>query len=328
MAKVFLTGATGFVGSHIARLMLEQGHQVRILRRTTSKLDALQGLSVEHAIGGLFDIDALTEHLSGIDWVIHTAAVAEYWRSSPADIYKTNVDGTRNLLLAAEKATIKRFIFTSSAAAVGYLGGGRAANEQTYFNVDPKISPYGHSKFLAEAEIYQAIQRGLDCVILNPAVIIGPGDLNMISGSLVVEVAKKTVPVMPQTGGTTYIDVRDVAQSHLAAAEKGKTGERYLLGAINLTHKALIKMIARIVGVTPPIVPAPAQIIPLAAQLVDWGRALGLEIPAEGNQLRLSQGHIYFDCSKSHRELHEPEISIEQSLRETYEWYKLQGITP
>lgn len=328
MAKVFLTGATGFVGSHIARLMLEQGHQVRILRRTTSKLDALQGLSVEHAIGGLFDIDALTEHLSGIDWVIHTAAVAEYWRSSPADIYKTNVDGTRNLLLAAEKATIKRFIFTSSAAAVGYLGGGRAANEQTYFNVDPKISPYGHSKFLAEAEIYQAIQRGLDCVILNPAVIIGPGDLNMISGSLVVEVAKKTVPVMPQTGGTTYIDVRDVAQSHLAAAEKGKTGERYLLGAINLTHKALIKMIARIVGVTPPIVPAPAHIIPLAAQLVDWGRALGLEIPAEGNQLRLSQRHIYFDCSKSHRELHEPEISIEQSLRETYEWYKLQGITP
>lgn len=328
MAKVFLTGATGFVGSHIARLMLEQGHQVRILRRTTSKLDALQGLFVEHAIGGLFDIDALTEHLSGIDWVIHTAAVAEYWRSSPADIYKTNVDGTRNLLLAAEKATIKRFIFTSSAAAVGYLGGGRAANEKTYFNVDPKISPYGHSKFLAEAEIYQAIQRGLDCVILNPAVIIGPGDLNMISGSLVVEVAKKTVPVMPQTGGTTYIDVRDVAKSHLAAAEKGKTGERYLLGAINLTHKALIKLIARIVGVTPPIVPAPAHIIPLAAQLVDWGRALGLEIPAEGNQLRLSQRHIYFDCSKSHRELHEPEISIEQSLRETHEWYKLQGIIP
>ncbi|MBZ0306365.1 MAG: NAD-dependent epimerase/dehydratase family protein, partial [Anaerolineae bacterium] len=162
MANVFITGATGFIGSHVTRVMLQNGHTVRILRRPTSKLDALQGLDVEHAIGSLWDVDALTRHMHGMDWVIHTAAVSEYWRSSKADIYKTNVDGTRALLLAAERAGVKRFIFTSSAAAVGYLGGGRSANEDTYFNIDPRLSPYGHSKFLAEAEVYRAIQRGLD----------------------------------------------------------------------------------------------------------------------------------------------------------------------
>lgn len=325
MAKVFITGATGFVGSHIARLMLDHGHQVRILRRKTSKLDAVKGLTVEHTIGGFFD-DDLATHLQEVDWVIHTAAVAEYWRSSTDEIYKTNVDGTRNLLLAAEKAGVKRFIFTSSAAAIGYLGGGRAANEETAFNIDPKLSPYGHSKFLAEAEVHQAIQRGLDCVILNPAVILGPGDLNLISGSLIVEIAKGKLPFMPQTGGTTFIDVRDVAKAHLAAAEKGKTGERYILGSVNLTHKALTKMIAAVVGVKPPMIPAPSVFVPLVAKIVDAGRALGFKIPADGNQIRLSQRHIFFDCSKAHRELHEPEISIEQSIRDTYEWYKGQGI--
>jgi dihydroflavonol-4-reductase len=326
MVNVFITGATGFVGSHIAREMLENGHSVRILRRSTSKLDALQGLEASHAVGSLFEVDELIRHLKGIDWVIHTAAVSEYWRSSKAEIYKTNVDGTRNLLLAAEQAGVKRFIFTSSAAAVGYWGGGRSAHEDTFFNIDPKLSPYGHSKFLAEAEVYKAIRRGLDCVILNPAVILGPGDLNLISGSLVVELARGTSPVMPQAGGTTYIDVRDVAKSHLAAAEKGRTGERYLLGSVDLTHKALWKLIAAVIGAKLPVIPAPPEVIPVAAKLVDWGRALGLEIPAEGNQLRLSRRHIYFDCRKAHRELHEPEITIVQSIRDTYAWYKAQGV--
>jgi dihydroflavonol-4-reductase len=325
MAKLFITGATGFVGSHVARLALQQGHQVRILRRSSSRLDAIADLNVEHVIGDLFDVSALTEQLAGIDYVLHIAAVADYWRQGEASIYRANVDGTRNLLLAAHTAGVQRFIFTSSAAAIGYVGGGHAADESSYFNISPKLSPYGHSKFLAEAEVYQAIQRGLDCVILNPAVILGPGDLNQISGSIILELKRGTLLAMPQSGGTNFIDARDVAQTHLAALEKGRTGERYIVGAVNMTHKAMLKLTAEVIGVREPWLPAFGWMIPLAALAVDAGRALGLPIPAEGNQLRLSAKDLYFNPQKMWSELHTPTIDLRQSIQDTYQWYVANG---
>lgn len=325
MATAFVTGATGFVGSHIVRTLLENGHQVRILRRASSRLDALEGLTVEHAIGDLFDVETLAQQLAGVDWVFHVAAVANYWRSRKDEIYRVNVDGTANLLQAAERAGVKRFIFTSSLAAVGYRGSFHSANEKTYFNTDPRLSPYGHSKFLAEAKVQQAVRRGLDGVILNPSIIIGPGDLNQISGSLVIEVARRRVPVLPQRGGANFIDVRDVARAHLVAAQRGRKGERYIIGAVNMTHKAMIRLIAQVVGVPAPFIPMPSSLIPAAAALVDVGRRMGLPIPAEGNQLRLSRRTIYADCRKMWAELHEPEIDIRQSIEDTYAWYKANG---
>jgi len=321
MTQAFITGATGFLGSHIARVLLQAGHSVRVLRRANSKLDALNGLDVEHVIGDLFDIDQLAEQMRGCAWVFHVAAVADYWRSSKAEIYRVNVDGTQNLLEAAQRAGVGRFIFTSSVAAVGRAA--FPADEQTYFNLDPRLTPYGHSKFLAEAAVRRA---GLEAVILNPAVILGPGDINQISGSLIIEIARGGQPFLPQTGGTNFIDVRDVAQAHLAAAQQGRAGERYILGAVNMTHKAFTKLVCEVVGQPLPIIPAPGVFIPVAAALADLGRAFGANIPAEGNQLRLSRMNLYVNTDKMRAELCEPQIDIWQSVQDTYDWYCAQGI--
>ena len=324
MTRAFITGATGFVGSHVARELVERGHQIRVLTRESSRLDAIKDLDYERVTGDLFDVDWLTEQLTGIDWVFHVAAVSDYWRSSKKAIYRVNVDGTRNLLEAAQKAGVGRFIFTSSMQAVGHTPGGQS-DENTAFNFSPRISPYGHSKVLAEAEAQKAIQNGLDVVTVNPAVVLGPGDLNEISGALVTEVARGMLFVMPQAGGVNFIDVRDVAKAHLAAAEKGRTGERYILGNVNMTHKAMMQLICDVLDRPTPKIPAPGFIIPPIALIVDGLRAVKIPIPAEGNQLRLSRYEFYADTSKMRAELHVPEIDMRQSVEDTYQWYVDNG---
>lgn len=327
MAKALVTGATGFVGSWIARTLVKSGHEVRVLRRETSRLDAIADVDVMHFIGDLTQPDALLKAVEGVDWVFHVAAVADYWRTGKQKIYEVNVDGTRTLLDACLKAGVKRFIFTSSGAAIGFNDDGHPVSEKDHFSVDPRLSPYGHSKFLAEAEVYKAIQKGLDCVILNPSIVLGPGDLNLISGSLILEIAKGRVPFLPMQGGVTYVDVRDVAQAHLAAAEKGRCGERYLLGTVDMSNKAIIRLTSQIVGVRPPFIPSFPFMVKTFAWIVDIARWMGIQLPGdvEGNQLRLSLHDIYFDCSKAHRELGEPQIDLVQSIMDTYSWYQENG---
>jgi dihydroflavonol-4-reductase len=325
MITALVTGGTGFVGSHVARTLAARGYQVRILRRTTSRLDAVNDIACEHFVGDITDPPSLREAMAGVDWVFHVAAVSDYWRSDPARIYEVNVDGTRNVLQAAEETDVKRVIVTSSAAAMGYTTDLCPVDESTRFNYDPHLTPYGHSKFLAEAEVFRAIRRGLDCVIVNPAVIIGPGDLNQISSSVVLELARGHVPPTVPPGGVTVIDVRDVAEAHVAAAERGRTGERYLLGAVDLTHKAWLRLTADAVGRRMMALTVPAGLVPVLAWGADILRECGVPIPIEGNQLRLSTRMLFFNCQKSWRELGEPEISVRQSLKETYEWYRARG---
>jgi dihydroflavonol-4-reductase len=325
MTTALVTGGTGFVGSHVARALVDKGYTVRILRRRTSRLDAVAGIPCEHVIGDVLDYDSLLAAMDGVDWVFHVAAVADYWRSNPTRIYEVNVDGTRNVLRAAEATGVKRVIFTSSGAAVGYRDDLRPVDETVRFNYDQHRTPYGHSKFLAEAEVYRAIRRGLDCVILNPSVIVGPGDLNQISSSVVLEFARCNVPPTVPPGGVTVIDVRDVAAAHVVAAERGRTGERYLLGAVDLTHKAWYRLIAEATGRHMNPRPLPVWVVMIVAPIADLLRRFKIPIPIEGNQLRLSTRMMFFDCQKSWRELVEPRIPIQQSLKETYEWYKAHG---
>jgi dihydroflavonol-4-reductase len=325
MITALVTGGTGFVGSHIARELIAHGYQVRILRRSTSRLDAVTDINCEHAVGDVLDYASLLEAMQGVDWVFHVAAVADYWRSDPERIYAVNVDGTRNVLRAAEAMGVRRVIFTSSAAAVGYRDDLHAVDETVRFNWDQNLTPYGHSKFLAEAEVYRAIRRGLDCVIVNPTVITGPGDLNQISSSVVLELARGNVPPTVPPGGITVIDVRDVAEAHVAAAERGRTGERYLLGAVDLTHKAWMRLTAEAVGRRMTAFTLPAGLVYIIAWAADILRDCGVPIPIEGNQLRLSTRMLFFNCQKSWRELGEPRIPIQQSLKETYEWYQAHG---
>jgi len=326
MTTALVTGGTGFIGAHVARALVEAGVTVRILRRATSRLDLVQDLPVEHFIGDVLDPASLRAPMQGVDWVFHVAALADYWRTSDVEqIYRVNVDGTRNVLQAAEAARVRRVIVTSSAAAVGHRRDLRAVDESVRFNWDPHLTPYGHSKFLAEAEVYRAIRRGLDCVILNPTVVIGPGDLNEISSTVVLEMARGGIPPTAPPGGVTLIDVRDVAAAHVAAAQRGRTGERYILGTVDLSHKAWLRLTAAAVGRRALAVVLPAWIVLLVASAVDVLRRVGVPIQVEGNQLRLSTHDMFYDPRKAWRELGEPRISIQQSLRDTYEWYREQG---
>jgi dihydroflavonol-4-reductase len=323
--KALVTGGTGFLGSHIVRALVEAGHSTRVLRRETSPLDLVQDLPVEHAIGDVLDGSSLVQAMQGCDWVFHVAAVSDYWRANRIQLYLVNVNGTINVLNAARKAGVRRVIFTSSGAAVGLRDDGRPADESTPFNRSAQQFPYGHSKFLAEQEVQRAVAQGSDVVTVNPAVVIGPGDLNQISGSAVIELARGNIPVYP-AGGVTIIDVRDVAAAHLAAAEKGRTGERYLLGAADLSTKALQKLIANIVGVPAPTIAVPPAVTPLVALAAENLRRLGITLPMDATQIRLSARNIYFDCHKAWRELGEPQIDIQQSLKDTYDWYVDHGV--
>ncbi len=322
MVKALVTGGTGFVGSHVAHALVRHGYSVRVLHRRTSRLELIEDLDCEHALGDVMDYQSLLEAMQGVEWVFHTAAVADYWRSDPARIYEVNVDGTANVLRAAEAYGVRRVIVTSSAAAIGYTRGLKPVDESVRFNYDQHLTPYGHSKFLAEAEVYRAIRRGLDCVILNPTVIIGPGDLNQISSSVVIEMARGHIPPTMPPGGTTLIDVRDVAEAHVAAAERGRTGERYILGSVDLTHKAWNRLTADVMGRHVSAVTLPTPVLYIAASIADLLRKLGVNLPAEGNQLRLGTRMMFFDAAKSWRELGEPRIPIRQSLQDTYDWYK------
>jgi dihydroflavonol-4-reductase len=325
MMKALVTGGTGFVGSHIVRALHEAGHQARVLHRSSSKLDALSGVPFESALGDILDQAALEQACTGCDWVFHVAAVADYWRADKAKMFEANVEGTRRVLRAARSAGVQRVVFTSSAAAIGPRADGQPADESIPFNLSPERFPYGYSKVQAEAVVAEAVQAGQDVVIVNPVIVMGPGDLNMISGTYIMQIKQMGawVPVTP--GGISVIDARDVARMHLAAAERGRTGERYILGTANYTHREWYGMIAATVGARRPFLPVPGFVLPLAAAGIDLARRLGIETPIDADQARLGATNIYFDPAKAWRELVPPQIDMNQSLSDTYRWYQEHG---
>ncbi len=325
MSTALVTGGTGFLGSHVVRVLVEAGHTVRVLHRRSSPLDLIDGLPVEHVIGDVVDSAALERAVQGCDWVFHVAAISEYWRESRIKLYLVNVNGTINVLNAARRAGVRRVIFTSSAYAVGFRFDGIATDESMPFNLPPRQSPYGHSKWLAEEEVRRAVADGLDAVILNPTAIYGPGDLHQISGTEVVQIANGFVPVYP-AGAMTVVDVRDVADAHLAAAERGRSGERYLVGGVDITHKDRWKLIAEITGRPAPLFPIPAAITPLVAMGADLLLSTGVKLPVDASMIRLGAYNLFFNCQKAWREFGEPKIGVRQSLEDTYQWYVERGI--
>jgi dihydroflavonol-4-reductase len=326
--RALVTGGTGFVGSHLVRALLDAGHEVRVLHRTTSKLDALQGLQnqYETAIGDVTDLAALQPACAGCDWVFHVAAVADYWRSDRQRMMHVNVEGTRYVLQAARAANVKRVVFTSSAAAIGLPQNSDApADESIPFNLPPEQFPYGYSKVQAEAVVAEAIAGGLDVVIVNPTVVIGPGDLNLISGSFVIETKLRTWLTPITGGGIAVIDVRDVAAMHIAAAEQGRTGERYILNSANYSYRAWFDLIADVLDVPRPLVRVPNAALPAIASVVDRLRKAGVSVPIDANQVRLGGQQVHFDGSKAQRELIAPQVSMRQSVSDTYQWYQEHG---
>jgi dihydroflavonol-4-reductase len=326
LPSVCITGGTGFLGSYLVRLLSEKGHRLRVLHRPNSKLTALEGLRYESALGDVTDEASMRKAFEGCDWVFHAAAVADYWRADKDYMFEVNVEGTRKVLAAAKAANVQRIIFTSSAAAIGLpKDKNRPSDESVPFNLPPEKFPYGYSKVQAEALVQEAVAQGQNIVTLNPTGIIGAGDLNLISGTFIEQVAKLQWLVPSSKGGMAISDVRDVAVSHLAAAEKGRIGERYILNTANYSYSELFGLIAEVIGVAPPLIEAPSFILPFAANAIDLLRSLKIPTPIDANQARLGGKYVYFDASKAHRELHQPQIDMRQSIKETYDWYLEHG---
>ncbi len=323
--KALVTGGTGFVGSHVVRCLLEHGHDVRVLHRQTSRLDALAGLTFESVIGDVTDLEALRRASEGVDWVFHVAAVADYWRADRERMFHVNVEGTRYVLQAAREAGVRRVVFTSSAATIGPRDDGLPADENEPLHLPPNRFPYAHSKLQAEQIVAEAVAQGQDVVMVNPVVVMGPGDLNMISGTFITQIKRFQWLVPVTNGGISVIDVRDVARYHLAAAERGETGQRYILMTANYSNRDWFNMIAEVVGAARPRIPAPRFMLPVTAFAIDALRAIGLSTPIDSNQARLGGRYIYFDGSKAHVTFGSPRIDMQQSLRDTYQWYAEHG---
>ena len=324
--KALVTGATGFLGSHLVRLLRQEGHEVRILYRSASKLSPLADLELETMQGTLDDVTALERACAGCDVVFHVAAKADYWKDDDRDaLWQINVEGTRNILAAAKAAGVQRVIFTSSASTIGIRPGSELADESDAFNLPPERFYYAYTKWEAEKVAAECVGAGMDIVTLNPAVIIGPGDLNAISGSFVIETARWQRLLPMSSGGLSVIDVRDVARAHLSAVDRGVSGERYILTNANLSYREWFHLIAAACEVRPPLFVTPDWLLEPTARWIELLRRLGIQTPMDANQTRLGGMHIYFNAYKARRELGAPQIDIKTSLRETFEWYRKHG---
>ncbi|MCL4871551.1 MAG: NAD-dependent epimerase/dehydratase family protein [Anaerolineae bacterium] len=324
--KAFITGGTGFVGANLVEGLAEQGIQARILRRESSSLKALDGLTYESAIGDILDPpEKLAELMAGCDWVFHVAAVADYWRQGEAWLYKVNVEGTKNMIAAAALARPARFIFTSSLAAMGLPRPGQLLDEFSTFNLKPRQFPYGHSKHLAEIELFRAVDAGLPGIIVNPTVILGPRDVNQISGSFIIEAAKGTLK-FTTPGGANFVAVKDVVVGHIAAARQGQIGQRYILGGENRSFRDVAELACQLVGRPKPWLHLPRWLLPLVAGGVAAARLLlGNRIPLDANQVRLSGVNIYADTGKAQREMGLTPIPFVDTVQTAYDWYNSHG---
>jgi dihydroflavonol-4-reductase len=321
-----VTGATGFVGSAVARVLLKAGHPVRVLARPHSDRRNLKGLSVEIVQGSLEDLGSLAAAVAGCRYLFHVAADYRLWVPDPEPMFRTNVDGTRELMLAAQAAGVERIVYTSSVATLGIVLGG-AADEETPSRAEDMIGPYKRSKFDAEAVVRDLIvQRFLPAVIVNPSTPIGPGDIKPTpTGRLIVEAARGRVPGFVDTG-LNVVHVEDVAIGHLLAAETGETGRRYILGGENLSLAEILAEVARLTGRRPPSFKIPyAAILPVAAGAEALARLTGREPFVTLNGARMSKKKMFFSSARAVRELGYAPRPARQGIADAVAWFKANG---
>jgi len=325
--KVFVTGATGFIGGNLVRTLLEDGYEIRALIRKGSDQRNISGLPVELVTGDLSDRKILTEQLTGCDCVFHVAAHYSLWKKDREEIYRANVTGTRNLLAAAQTAKIRRFIHTSSVAAIGVPQSGKPANEDTQTTVEELVSDYKKSKFLAEQAALEFARDGLDVVIVNPSTPIGACDVKPTpTGEIILRFLQGRMPAYVHTG-LNLIDVEDVARGHILAWQRGKTGERYILGNRNLTLKSMLEILSDITGKSSPGIAIP-HLIPLTAAFIDemiLARYFGKTPQVSFYSVQMSQKAMYYDSSKAVRDLGLPQSPIETAIEKAVRWFEANG---
>jgi len=346
--KAFVTGATGFLGSHVARALAEQGAELRLLVRPSSELRNIADLNAERALGDLRDPASIEKALSGCEVVFHVAADYRLWVRDPDQMYRSNVEGTRTLLEAARKQGVRRVVYTSSVATMGFRANGRGgaqisaqttgadtehreigclANEDSPVSLADMIGYYKRSKFMAEQVAFEAARSGSDVVIVNPTTPIGERDVKPTpTGRIVLDFLKGKFPAYVETG-LNLVDATECARGHIQALEKGKSGERYILGGENLTLKQILDRLATITGLKSPTVKLP-YVFAFAAGVVDemvTGRLLRGEPRATVETVHMGRKMMFVSSAKAERELGWRTVAVDGALRRSVEWFRANG---
>jgi dihydroflavonol-4-reductase len=328
--RAFITGATGFVGSHVARCYADAGAELRLLTRSTSRMDALAGLNAETVVGDLREPEKLRSALTGCDALVHVAADYRLWVRDPKEMYAANVDGTRELLRLARETGIPRVVYTSSVATMGFKADGTIVNEDTPVSIADMIGHYKRSKFLGEQEAIQAARAGQHVMILNPTTPIGPGDAKPTpTGRIIVDFLNKKFPAYVDTG-LNLVDVSEVARIHLAALECGRPGERYILGGENLTLKQILDRMSAITGLPSPKMKVP-HAVAMGFAFFDenfTGKLLGKEPRATVEAVRMGRKMMFASSAKAELELGFKVLPIYNSLRGAIDWFIANGYAP
>jgi len=321
-----VTGGTGFVGAHVVRALLSRGRAVRCLARRESRLSNLDGLPVEIVRGDLRDRESLAAAVRGVATVYHCAADYRLYARDPREIYAANVQGTENLLTAAAESGAERIVHTSSVATLAPRSDGTPADESDTASERDVIGHYKRSKLLAERVALALAARGAPVVVVNPSTPVGELDVKPTpTGRIVVDFLRRRMPAYVDTG-LNVVDVRDVAVGHLLAAEKGRNGERYILGHRNLTLKELLDIVSEVSGVPSPTLRLPHW-IPLAAAAVDTGlaRILRREPRVSLESVRMARHRMFFDSRKAVTELGLPQSPVESAFARAVDWFRRQG---
>jgi dihydroflavonol-4-reductase len=328
--KVFLTGATGFVGHHVARALAADGAKLRLLVRKTSKLANLEGIAGDTHVGDLAEPDSLRPALAGCDAVVHVAADYRLWIPDPAAMYKANVEGTRELLRLAREAKVKRFVYTSSVATMHFRRDGLVVNEDTPVSLADMVGHYKRSKFLAEQEAIKAAQAGQRVVILNPTSPVGSHDAKPTpTGRIFLDFLNGKFPAYMDTG-LNLVDVAEVARTHVSALTKGQFGHRYILGGENLTLKQILDKMSAITGIPSPTVEIPFIVAATYAFFEEWitGRIRGREPRATLEEVRMGRKKMYASSARAQQELGFRILPVNPAMRAAIEWFRAHGYAP
>lgn len=324
--KALVTGATGFVGGAVARALVRAGIDVRALVRSKSDAQNLSGLPVEQVEGDLLDPASLRAALAGCRQLYHVAAYYALWAKDPSIFYDVNVTGTRNVLTAARLSGIERTVYCSTIGAIGLPAGGGLGTEETPVSLDQMAGHYKRSKYLAEQEVLALVKEGLPVVIVNPSAPVGAGDVKPTpTGQVIVDFMKGRMPAYIETG-MNIVDVDDVAAGHLLAMQRGRQGERYILGCKNLMLKEVFDILSRLTGVKAPSVRLPRSLVLPLAYANQWmAQVTGHppRIPLEG--VRMAKYRMHYDCSKALRELAIPQTPPEAALEKAVRWFRAHG---
>lgn len=322
MKPILVTGATGFVGWHVARLLIEKGHRVRALVRPGSRLRELEA---EAVTGDLRDPESLERAVAGCALVFHVAADYRLWVRDARVMYESNVEGTRNLLRAALRAGVERVVYTSTVGTVGLIRNG-LGDEETPVSLRDMVGVYKRTKFLAEQAAMEAAAAGLPVVVVNPTAPIGDHDFKPTpTGRIILDFLRGAMPAYIETG-LNFVDVRDVAQGHWLACERGRPGRRYILGAENLTLKQFLERLAAVSGLAAPRLRIPYGVaLAVAAVATGWARLVGGEPRASLDAVRMARKPMLVSCARAQRELGYAPGPIDDALRRAVEWFRGHG---